>query len=625
MSILKQAAVQSFAQGETPARDLPETMRKERRMLCRLGFDEALIESALKAARANNTSIETELLSSGAVDQDVYYRRLAHYLVLPFEARLPEDWVVDRPSMDRLLSDPRGLRLDHGAAERRYGVVPSAHDLADLHIRLSSHPEIRRCVIITTPRAVRAAVWRAGARRRLFDTVNELMVWEPRFSSRIVFWGKQGFLLGGGAASFVTGLLFFPVETLLASHIIFTALYLFSLLVRLASARAASNTPTGSAITPHRDLPVYTLLIPLYREAGMIAQLRQSMEALNWPVSKLDIKLICEEDDRDTRAAIVNARLPAQFETVVVPPGGPRTKPNALNYALRGARGRYLVIYDAEDRPHPDQLREAFETFRRAPRQLACLQAPLTISNIGCNWITGLYACEYAGLFRGILPFLARHRFPVPLGGTSNHFRIEALRRCRAWDPYNVAEDADLGLRLHRLGYYCGAISLATLEDAPTGIGAWIAQRSRWIKGWLQTTLVALREPGRLRDEIGLLNFAVFLASTGGLILSALLHPLLFVSVVTTAWLMLQPAPDPGPIQQVLTGIDLINILASYWIFLRLGGSRMTKGELARMGASAVWLPVYWLMLSFAGWKAFLELYHAPYLWRKTDHRPSES
>ncbi|WP_180898191.1 glycosyltransferase family 2 protein [Martelella soudanensis] len=594
-------------------------------MLRRLGFDERVIEDGIKAALLNNTTIEKELLSGGVIAPDDYYRRLARYLVLPFQSRLEPDCVIDRPGIDRLLADPRGLRLDSGETERRFAVVPYAGDLADLHIRLSSRPEIRRCVIITTPEAVRAAVWQAGERRRLTDTINQLMVWEPRFSARIVFWGKQGFLLGGGAATLIAGLMLFPAETLLLAHILFTTVYLFSLLIRLASVRSKPRSRRPAPDADVDDLPVYTLLIPLYREAGMIGQLTESMRRINWPVSKLDIKLICEADDSATRNAIERARLPPQFELVVVPAGGPRTKPNALNYALCGARGRFVVIYDAEDRPHPDQLREAWHVFRQAPRELACLQAPLTISNVGENWITGLYACEYSGLFRGILPFLARHRFPLPLGGTSNHFRIGALRACRGWDPYNVAEDADLGLRLHRLGYHCGAITAETYEDAPTAIRPWVAQRSRWIKGWLQTVLVALREPGRLRDELGLLGFAVFVANTGGMILSSLLHPLLYVSVLTTGWLMLRPSPDPGPIQQILTGIDLINILASYWIFLRLGASKMRKEEARQMRASAVWLPLYWLMLSFSAWKAFLELYHAPYLWRKTDHKPSDT
>ena len=175
------------------------------------------------------------------------------------------------------------------------------------------------------------------------------------------------------------------------------------------------------------------------------------------------------------------------------------------------------------------------------------------------------------------------------------------------------------------MGYYCGAITAETFEDAPTNARAWVAQRSRWVKGWLQTSLVALREPGRLLDELGLLGFAVFLGNTGGLILSSLLHPLLFVALATTLTQHIYAQAQPGPLQQILSAVDLANILASYWVFLRLGISRMRPHEKKQVQHATLLLPLYWLMLSFAAWKALWELYSAPYLWRKTDHQPSEA
>ncbi|WP_319518011.1 glycosyltransferase family 2 protein [uncultured Martelella sp.] len=597
----------------------------ERRMLRRLGFDDVLIEKAEAAAQDNGTTIEQELLAEGSVSPETYYRRLAHYLALPFCDELDTNCVTDRPRIDRLLVQPGGLRLEGKDGSTRFAIVPCAKNLAELHWRLSTRPAIRRAVVVTVPSAIRRTVWEVGARRRLSKTIHRLMIWEPRFSARVVFWGKQGFLLGGSVVSFFAGLILFPTETLLLTHLLFTTLYALTLLIRLASVRASAFPVRHSgSIDSDTPLPVYTVMIALYREADMIPQLVGHMKKLDWPTSKLDIKLVCEADDSETIAAIRATPMPPHFELVVVPPAAPRTKPKALNYALSGARGTFLTIYDAEDRPHPGQLREAWATFNAAPGTLGCLQAPLTIGNVGQNWISGLFACEYAGLFRGILPFLARHRFPLPLGGTSNHFRTEVLRKCRAWDSYNVAEDADLGLRLHRLGYHCGVISCETLEDAPVSIRPWIAQRSRWVKGWLQTLLVALREPGRLFSELGTLGCLVFLTNGAGVILSALLHPLLFVALFSTGAMMIHPGHTPSPLHQLLSGVDLANILASYWVFLRLGLSRMRPAEARQMRADALYLPFYWLMLSAAAWKALAELYHAPFLWRKTAHKPSQ-
>lgn len=214
-----------------------------------------------------------------------------------------------------------------------------------------------------------------------------------------------------------------------------------------------------------------------------------------------------------------------------MPPSLPRTKPKALTYALSGARGAFVVVYDAEDRPHPQQLREAYTAFRNEPDEVACLQAPLIISNASSSWLSACFALEYSGLFRCMLPVLSTHGLPLPLGGTSNHFRTAVLRRAGAWDPYNVTEDADLGLRLHRLGYRCGVIRRQTLEDAPTSLPVWLNQRTRWYKGWLQSWLVMTRAPFTTARDMGWFAYMVFQLLIGGMLLSSLAHPLLFVSL----------------------------------------------------------------------------------------------
>lgn len=593
-------------------------------MLRRLGIDDCLLDTALSSALANRTTIERELLSGGAIAPEDYYQRIADYLGVPFQPELDTDCIVDRPFIDRLLLDPCGLRLEEKSGESRFAVVPRANDLADLLKRLSMRPEIRWSVVVTLPSAIRNAVWETGKKRRLAKTINRLFAWEPRFSARIVFWGMQGFFIGGALGALATGLFMWPSLTLSAVHILMSTFYLLAVLIRLFSLRGKPDTAEDTDQPPEQDLPTYTVMVALYKEANMITQLTKHLDQLNWPASKLDIKLVCEADDDETVNAIQKARLPPHFELVTVPPAHPRTKPKALSYALAGARGKYLTIYDAEDRPHPDQLREAWQTFENAPPQLACLQAPLTITNVGHNWITALFACEYAGLFRGILPFLARHHFPMPLGGTSNHFRTDILRKSRAWDPYNVTEDADLGLRFHRLGYYCGVLTLPTEEEAPTAIRPWIAQRSRWMKGWLQTALVALREPGKLHSELGTAGFTVFLLNGLGMLVSAILHPLLFLALGMTIVFMLNPQYQPGPLHQILSGIDLANILVSYWVFLRLALSRMNDTEARAMRTDGYYIPFYWLMLSWSAWKAFYELYRSPFLWRKTAHKPAE-
>jgi cellulose synthase/poly-beta-1,6-N-acetylglucosamine synthase-like glycosyltransferase len=225
------------------------------------------------------------------------------------------------------------------------------------------------------------------------------------------------------------------------------------------------------------------------------------------------VKIVLESDDRETAEALRAAGLPAYVEIVVAPPGAPRTKPRALNVALPTARGRLLTIFDAEDRPEPSQLRMAAETFAAAGSRLACLQARLAIDNGHEGWLAYFFAIGYAALFDVINPGLAALGLPMPLGGTSNHFRTDILRRVVGWDAWNVTEDADLGLRFARLGYQVGAIEATTYEDAPLRLGNWLGQRTRWMKGWMQTTAVFLRAPRRHFREIGSLEtYSAFFA-----------------------------------------------------------------------------------------------------------------
>src|SRR5690606_9681865 len=197
------------------------------------------------------------------------------------------------------------------------------------------------------------------------------------------------------------------------------------------------------------------VLAPLFREANVAPGLIRALGKLDYPAAKLDIKLILEACDPETMAKVGRLNLPGAFEVIVVPDAQPRTKPKALNYALELARGDYAVIYDAEDRPDPGQLRAALSAFRSGPPNLACVQARLNFYNARENWLTRQFAIEYAALFDGLLPALQALRLPIPLGGTSNHFRMPALKWLGAWDAFNVTEDADLGMRLYRRGYAC--------------------------------------------------------------------------------------------------------------------------------------------------------------------------
>jgi cellulose synthase/poly-beta-1,6-N-acetylglucosamine synthase-like glycosyltransferase len=278
-------------------------------------------------------------------------------------------------------------------------------------------------------------------------------------------------------------------------------------------------------------------------------------------------------------------------------------------------RGRFVAVYDAEDRPEPDQLRRAVAAFAAADPSLACVQARLTIDNTADGWLTRMFTAEYAGLFDVLLPSLARWQLPLPLGGSSNHFRTDILRKVGAWDPYNVTEDADLGMRLARFGYRTGMIASTTYEEAPVQIRSWIGQRTRWMKGWMQTWLVHMRSPRRLVREMGLAGFTVFQLIVGGTALAALVH---IVFMADFIWTLL--ARDADPEKSVLIYFYAAILIAGYLTSMVLGAHGLARRHLLRHVWVLILTPLYWIMLSYAAWRALAELVCDPHRWEKTEH-----
>lgn len=370
---------------------------------------------------------------------------------------------------------------------------------------------------------------------------------------------------------------------------------------------------------PAEELPVYSVLVALYREAEIVPQVLAALSRLRWPRSKLEIKLICEEDDAPTLEALTAFRLNPCIEIIRVPKGQPRTKPKALSYALPLCSGEFVTLYDAEDQPHPDQLHEAWQRFRASDDALGCLQAPLVVVPTQKKLLPILFAFEYAGLFRGLLPWLARHQLILPLGGTSNHFRRAALEAVGAWDPFNVTEDADLGLRLARFGYRSETITRPTLEDAPEALFNWGRQRTRWFKGWMQTWLVHMRDPRRLIRETGVARFAVSQVMLIGLVVSSLAYVIFALTLVWIA-LLVAATGTLGGYHAALLAVDAVNVFVGFTAYLLLGRRVLHPGERTAFWKVVLCTPAYWLAMSIAAWRALWELYRRPHHWEKTHH-----
>ncbi len=382
----------------------------------------------------------------------------------------------------------------------------------------------------------------------------------------------------------------------------------FRILVVVSSTQGPRRASSAIA---HEALPIYTVIAPLHREARVVDQLLSAIERLDYPAEKLDVIVIVEADEPATHAAITRRKHRLPITVIPAPPAGPRTKPKALNIALELARGSFVAIYDAEDRPESHQLRRALEAFRSAGDDLACVQAPLCIDT-DTTWLARYFTAEYAGHFDVFLPKLAEFGLPLPLGGSSNHFRTAALREAGGWDPYNVTEDADLGMRLARLGYRCGVIESTTFEEAPATARRWLGQRSRWLKGWMQTFLVHMRQPQRLFHELGPRGFATFFLVVGGNAFVALVHP---IFVIGLCWRVAFGAEG-----SIDAGLCAMSVVAGYVPSAALAWRGLSHRGVRNKLRILAWTPLHWLLLSAAAWRAAVELTHAPFHWNKTEH-----
>jgi glycosyltransferase XagB len=371
------------------------------------------------------------------------------------------------------------------------------------------------------------------------------------------------------------------------------------------------------AALDERTLPTYTILVPLFHEAAIIPRLLAGIGGLDYPQTKLDVRLLCEEDDDETIAAIRALDPPPHFKLVTVPESQPRTKPKACNYGILQADGEYVVIYDAEDRPDPMQLKRAVIAFRKGPESVTCVQAKLNYFNTHQNLLTRWFSIEYSMHFDLMLPGLCAINAPIPLGGTSNHFRLDRLRELGAWDPYNVTEDADLGIRLHKAGYTTMMIESTTLEEANSSVSNWIRQRSRWIKGYYQTWLVHMRSPVRLLRQLGLRGFIAFNLVVGGAFIF-LLNPIFWL--LTTAFLFTKAGVIEAifPSYVFFAASAMLFIGNFLFVFFNVAGTLQAGNyDLTRY---ALFSPFYWGLMSWAAVKGFWQLISNPFYWEKTTH-----
>lgn len=446
-------------------------------------------------------------------------------------------------------------------------------------------------------------------------------------SALYTFTLKQKLIILGLIAGALAGLILNPLNALIVIVAILSLIYFADVVFGAYVLAKSLHYPPeltfdGDELSnlKTKDLPTYSILCPLYKEGNILPEFVKSIRNLDWPKRKLDVLILLEKDDKETLAATKKLKLPKYIRVIVVPDSQPRTKPKACNYGLQLAKGEYVVIFDAEDKPDPLQLRKAYLGFRKSGEKVFCLQSKLNYYNPDDNLLTRLFTAEYSLWFDVILPGLQSIKTTIPLGGTSNHFRTKQLITMQGWDPFNVTEDCDLGVRIFKAGYSTAIIDSTTYEEANSSPKNWVRQRSRWIKGYMQTYLVHMRNPLKFLREHGI-HALIFQLIIGMRISFMLINPLLWLA--TFVYFAFRPfvgeyieALYPSWIFYI-AGISLVGGNFMYIFNYMIGCAKKEHYGLIKY---VFFIPLYWILASVAAFKAAQQLILKPHFWEKTHH-----
>ena len=591
--------------------------------------DVETLERALSIQQKSGAQIGDVLIALGKINP----LQLAKALSLQFN--LPYRNAVDYPANPETLKEvvlvvgEQFLRtnaiLPLGRKGNALGVVTSRPNAKEPLEALAKAMNAELFLFVCSEREIQTALTNHFRDSYTEESTMGLFFRNPEESAMETFTTLQLVLLYALVTLFLFGMLFRGRETLLVLFFLINVFYVFSLGFKLLASILGARTEIleqvsdeeAAALDP-KTLPVYTILLPMYKEPEVVKHLIAGIMEMDYPLEKLDVKILLEEEDTVTYDAVRALRPPANFEIVRVPYSVPKTKPKACNYGLLFARGEYLTIYDAEDVPEKDQLRKVVAAFRKGPENMICVQAALNYFNSDQNLLTRMFTLEYSYWFDYMLPGIEALGMPIPLGGTSNHFRTEMLRLLGGWDPFNVTEDADLGIRASAHRMWVSTINSTTFEEANSHTGNWIRQRSRWIKGYMQTYLVHMRNPLRLFRTIGLMPFLGVQLLIGGTFMTFLINPILWLLFIF--WIAFRPLWMESVFPLWILTLSTLNLIVGNAMGIYLNMLAVFRRRLFHLTFYSLMNPFYWILHSIAAYKALWQLFTKPFFWEKTVH-----
>ncbi len=590
---------------------------------------EAALDEALAIQERTGSALGEILVGLGRINPLQVARALSLQFTLPY--RNPAETPLDSEVLEDVVNivGEEFLRehrmLPVGRKGNSLGVVTSRPNEKAPLDELAKATGTELFLFVCSERDMQAALTTHFRETYNRESTMGLFFRKPEESAMETFTKGQLILIYALLSIFLFCFLLWARETLIVLFFLINVFYVFSLGFKLVAAVLGARTEILQQVTDEeaaaldeKTLPIYTLLLPMYKEPEVVKHLIAGIMEMDYPLEKLDVKILLEEEDAETYEAVRSLRPPSNFEIVRVPYSIPKTKPKACNYGLLFARGEYLTIYDAEDIPEKNQLRKVIAAFRKGPSNMICVQAALNYFNSEQNLLTRMFTLEYSYWFDYMLPGIEALGMPIPLGGTSNHFRTEMLRLLGGWDPFNVTEDADLGIRASAHRMWVSTINSTTFEEANSHTGNWIRQRSRWIKGYMQTYLVHMRNPLRLLRTVGFRSFLGVQLLIGGTFITFLLNPILWGLFIL--WVFYRPLWMESVFPIWILTISTLNLIVGNAMGIYLNMLAVFRRKLFRLTFYSLLNPFYWILHSIAAYKALWQLFTKPFFWEKTVH-----
>ena len=600
---------------------------------------EPLGRHLVHAGKITNTQLTHALYQQKTVAATVGEILVSNGMVAPWDiraaiARQSGKYEVD---LERDPPDPRLARLAHRSVWMAHGALPwmrLGHQILVATSRPDRIAALRRDLPPHVPDIVPVIATEVQIANALAQTYRAELTVQAETRVAALYscrhWERikplRAVLGGLVALSFLLALFLLP-EIMFTVICSFAILCLFSITVLKCAALSVYTGQKLHQAPPEPEIPAgrwprISVMVPLFKETEIAEVLVERLQKITYPKVLLDVVLVLEEKDTLTRNTLARCALPSWMRIVEVPDGGGlTTKPRALNYALDFCKGDIVGIWDAEDAPAPDQLNHVAARFARAPKDVVCLQGILDYYNPRCNWIARCFTLEYAGWFRVILPGFAKLGLMIPLGGTTLFLKRDKIHEMGGWDAHNVTEDADLGVRIARMGYRTETIATATYEEANCRPWRWVKQRSRWLKGFMVTYTVHMRSPRLLLRDLGLKQFLGFQAFFWGTFSQFLFGPFLW-----TFWAYRLAMPHPvqsivdNKVLLIVFGLFMITEVVNLAVALCATSREAHKFLLPW----AFTLPIYFPLGTLAGYKALYELLYRPFYWDKTQHGQSK-